>query len=56
MGPHGKVPIARIVHSGQRCCSSRVGSDVTVPSSPVPSRGPHSMLNLSSVILIEKVE
>lgn len=56
MAPYGKVPIARVVYSRQRGCSSCVGSDVAVTSSPAPSRRPHRMLNVPSVILIEKME
>lgn len=56
MRPYGKVSIARVVHSSQRCGTSRVGSDITVPSKPGPSWRPHSMLNFSGVILIKKVE
>ena len=56
MGPHSQISIASIVYSSQRCCTSCVGSNVTVTSYPAPSRRPHSMLNLPGVILIEKME
>ena len=55
MGPYGKIPIARVVHGSQGCCTSCVGSDVAVTSSPASPRGPHRMLNLPGVILIEEM-
>ena len=56
MGPYSKIPVTRVIHSSQRCSTSRVGSDIAITSSPVPSRRPHSMLDLPCVILIEKME
>ena len=56
MATYGKVSIARVVHSSQRCCPSCVCRDIALTSTPSPSGGPHHMLNLPGEVLIEQME
>lgn len=56
MDPYGKISIARVIHSSQRCCLSCVRGDVAFASTPGSSRRPHRMLNLPSEILVEQME
>lgn len=56
VGSHCKISIACVVDGCQRCSTSCVCGDISVSSRPGPSWRPHSMLNLSGILLIEKME